>query len=59
LALPTTGSGTVTFTVITPPVTLYGANILNQTMSGVLVHKMGGQWFSYQSLGQCNGSALA
>lgn len=42
LALPTTGSGTVTFTVITPPVTLYGANILNQTMSGVLVHKMGG-----------------
>lgn len=41
LALPTTGSGTVTFTVITPPVTLYGANILNQTMSGVLVHKMG------------------
>lgn len=42
LALPTTGSGTVTYTVITPPVTLYGAKILNQTASGVLVHKMGG-----------------
>lgn len=42
LALPTVGSGTVTYTVITPPVTLYGANILNQTASGVLVHKMGG-----------------
>lgn len=42
LALPTAGSGTVTYTVITPPVTLYGANILNQTASGVLIHKMGG-----------------
>ncbi|MBX4575675.1 SGNH/GDSL hydrolase family protein [Klebsiella pneumoniae] len=42
LALPTAGSGTVTYTVITPPVTLYGVNILNQTASGVLVHKMGG-----------------
>lgn len=42
LALPTTGSGTVTYTVITAPVTLYGANILNQTASGVLIHKMGG-----------------
>ncbi|MEQ0055642.1 SGNH/GDSL hydrolase family protein [Klebsiella sp. JN_Kp127] len=42
LSLPTTGSGTVTYTVITAPVTLYGANILNQTASGVLIHKMGG-----------------
>ena len=42
LSLPTTGSGTVTYTVITAPVTLYGANILNQAASGVLIHKMGG-----------------
>ncbi|SAU52486.1 SGNH/GDSL hydrolase family protein [Klebsiella pneumoniae] len=42
LVLPTTGSGTVTYTVITAPVTLYGVNILNKTASGVLIHKMGG-----------------
>ena len=42
LTLPATGSGTMTYTVVTPPVTLYGANILNQTASGVIVHKMGG-----------------
>ncbi|MCY0709728.1 SGNH/GDSL hydrolase family protein [Klebsiella pneumoniae] len=42
LALPATGNGTVTYTVITAPVTLYGVNILNKTASGVLIHKMGG-----------------
>lgn len=42
LALPITGNGTVTYTVITAPVTLYGVNILNKTASGVLIHKMGG-----------------
>ena len=42
LTLPASGTGTVTYTVATAPVTLYGVNILNQTASGVLVHKMGG-----------------
>lgn len=42
LTLPTSGNGATTFTVVTPPVTLYGANIINQTASGVIVHKMGG-----------------
>ncbi|UTQ79038.1 tail fiber protein [Klebsiella phage S9a] len=42
LSLPTTGSGTVTFTVLTAPAMLYGVNLVNPTASGILVHKMGG-----------------
>lgn len=42
LDLPTTGSGTVRFEVVSGSVTLYGVNIVKPDASGVIVHKMGG-----------------
>ncbi|WP_436922008.1 SGNH/GDSL hydrolase family protein [Klebsiella aerogenes] len=40
--MPETGSGTVTITVISGTVVLYGVRIQNETKSGVIVHKLGG-----------------
>ncbi|OXV01155.1 hypothetical protein CEB49_13590 [Klebsiella pneumoniae] len=40
--MPTTGSGTVTITVISGSVVLYGVRIQKETQPGVIVHKLGG-----------------
>ncbi|MCF0361983.1 SGNH/GDSL hydrolase family protein [Klebsiella pneumoniae] len=41
-AMPTAGSGTVTITVISGSVVLYGVRIQKETQPGVIVHKLGG-----------------
>lgn len=40
--LPSSGSSLLTFTVNVAPVTLYGVNILNETLPGIIVNKLGG-----------------
>nr|WP_260841361.1 SGNH/GDSL hydrolase family protein [Klebsiella aerogenes] len=40
--MPTAGSGTVTITVISGSVVLYGVRIQKETQPGVIVHKLGG-----------------
>ncbi len=41
-AMPTVGSGTVTITVTSGSVVLYGVRIQKETQPGVIVHKLGG-----------------
>lgn len=41
-SMPTVGSGTVTITLVSGSVMLYGVSIQNATQPGVIVHKLGG-----------------
>lgn len=41
-SIPTSGSGTVTISLVSGTAVLYGINVMNATQPGVVVHKLGG-----------------